>query len=122
MSDTELKQEYFDFDHWMKLAKEDPQAFESARQAKVEEFIASQQAFAQERLRRLQWRIEMERQRASNPMDAAIRIYDMMWESMGSNFEALERLAISLDDSRGEVPAMPEAKVLPFQKQAATLA
>jgi len=70
----------------------------------------------QRRLRGLQWRVDVERKRSHNAMDAAIRIYDMMWESVARNYEELQKLAAILDPSLGlPAPEQPvSAKVLPF--------
>jgi len=90
---VEIKKGEFDFDYWSKLAKQDPDAFEAAREAEINKHIASLGDEAtQERMRRLQWRVEMERKRSSSPLDAAARIYDMMWDSVGSNIKALDEL------------------------------
>lgn len=72
--------EPFDFDAWMKLAQSDPQAFEERRKRVIEEAIAQAPEHMQVRLRALQWRIDMERNRASNPLSACIRLSGMMWE------------------------------------------
>jgi len=91
---AEIKKGDFDFDYWSNLAKKDPEAFEAAREAEINKHISSLgDQDVQERMERLQWRIEMERKRAKNPLDAAGRIYDMMWESVGRNIEALDELA-----------------------------
>lgn len=69
----------FDFDEWMKLAASDPEGFENRRRQVVEEAILSAPQAMQPRLRALQWRIDMERDRASNPLSACIRLCNMMW-------------------------------------------
>lgn len=113
-----------DFEYWRNLAKTDPQGFESAREQAIADYIAGLPIGTRDRMRRLQWRIDMERQRARNPMDAAIRIYDMMWESVGKSMEALEVLAEAMpgaktSSTKGKKPKPPEvAKVLPFRQQA----
>jgi len=111
-----------DFEYWRKLAKSDPQAFERAREEVIAQYIASLPAVQQDRMRRLQWRVDIERQRARNPMDAAIRIYDMMWDSVGKSMEALESLAEAMPGAapvKGKKVAPPVVgKVLPFRQQA----
>ena len=75
-SGTEL-----DFDEAMELARTDPEAFERYRQAVIEALIARAPERNRQHLRRLQWRIDQERKRASNPTAACVRLYQMMWES-----------------------------------------
>ncbi|MDD5330434.1 MAG: DUF3135 domain-containing protein [Sulfuricella sp.] len=72
-------QELFDFDEWMALAMSDPAAFEERRRRVIEQAIAKAPEAMQPRLRALQWRIDMERDRASNPLSACIRLCNMMW-------------------------------------------
>jgi len=83
----------FDFDYWTNLAKKDPEAFEVARKVEIEKHISGLEDATQERMRRVQWRVEMERLRSSSELDAASRIYDMMWESVGQSVRALDDLA-----------------------------
>lgn len=70
----------FDFDEWMKLAQSDPEAFDTRRRAMIEALIASAPEHIRERLVRFQWRIDMERSRCANPMQACIKLSNMMWE------------------------------------------
>ena len=70
-----------DFDTWSEIAREDPEAFEEMRLAAIEQAIEGAPAESRERLRCLQWRIDQERERASNPFAACIKLYRMMWDS-----------------------------------------
>lgn len=70
-----------DFDEAMELARTDPEAFEQYRQAVIEALIARAPERNRQHLRRLQWRIDQERKRASNPTAACVKLYQMMWES-----------------------------------------
>ena len=107
---AETKKGDFDFDYWSNLAKNDPEAFEVAREAEINKHISSLgDEAAQERMRSLQWRVEMERKRSSNPLDAASRIYDMMWESVGRNIKALDELA-DLINPNSKLKSQPEKK------------
>lgn len=74
--------ELFDFDEWMNLGQSDPKAFEERRKRVIEEAIAQAPQHMQTRLRALQWRIDMERARASNPLSACIRLSGMMWKTV----------------------------------------
>jgi len=73
-----------DFEKWFeelsRLAREDPEAFEARRQELIEEVISQVPEERQERLRRFQWRIDMERKRAKTPLGACIKLNDMLME------------------------------------------
>jgi hypothetical protein len=70
-----------DFDEAANLARVDPVAFEKHRRAIIDSFIANAPEGRRHRLRCLQWRIDMERDRAPNSLAACVRIYSMMWDS-----------------------------------------
>lgn len=102
-----------DFDEWAALAKSDPEAFEERRRASIEAFIATVPEEHRQRVRGVQFRVDMERSRASNPLSATVRISKLMWESFGELREALNQAA------NGGGPAQPaeprrSATVLPF--------
>ena len=69
----------FDFDEWALLARTAPDEFEQRRRALIESLISSSGHVR--RMRGLQWRIDLERMRARNPMDACVRLSNMMWDS-----------------------------------------
>jgi len=117
-----IKAKGFDFDYWCELAKQDPEAFEQAREQEISNYIGTlNDESAQERLRRLQWRVEMERKLSKNPMDSAVRLYDMMWDSVSKNYEALQELAKEFtppaERSVSESTIRTKAKVLKFKKE-----
>lgn len=103
--------EPLDFTYWSDLARTSPETFETAREAAIEALIGASPADVQERLRRLQWRIDRTRERASNPVAACIALSRMMWDNYDHLNAALQRLA------RPE-PGQPQpasATVLAFQ-------
>ena len=84
-----------DFDAWSELANADPYAFERQRADLVDKVIEFSNKERQARLRRLQWRIDQVRERASTPLAACIRLSSMMWDSVmgeGGLHEALQTL------------------------------
>lgn len=88
-------QETFNFDEWCALAKRDPAAFEAKRRDVLEQLICTSPNHMQQRLRSLQWRVDMERARAKNPNSACVNIYRMMWNRVyGENglLDALDGL------------------------------
>ena len=107
----------FDFDYWCKLAKADPEAFESERKKEIEKYISTiSGAERRDRMTRLQWRVERERDLSKNPMDAAVKLYDMMWEAVSKNYAALQDLASEFNDDKSARPSTNrrQAKVLAF--------
>jgi hypothetical protein len=110
--------ERFDFDTWMELAKQDPEAFENERQAFLHRFISDMPEKAQQRMECLQWRVDKERELSKTPMEAAGRIYDMMWDSVSLVHDELQGLVSILDPNseHAKTPAKSEkATVLPFK-------
>ena len=69
----------FDFDVWAMLAKTAPDDFEQRRRAVVESQISSSDNVR--RLRGLQWRIDIERERAHTPLKSCLRLSIMMWDA-----------------------------------------
>jgi hypothetical protein len=100
-----------DFDEWQRLAREDPDEFERRRRATIEALIDQAPPEHQERLRALQFRIDLERSRAKTPLGATVRLHSMMWERFGKLREALQALT-------GEPVPRPQnsARILPFTK------
>jgi hypothetical protein len=80
------------FDDWCELASGDPDAFEAARSAVIEEFLTSVPNHSRERLRGLQWRIDTIRERSSNPMAACLDIYSMMWDKLAGENGMLDAI------------------------------
>lgn len=80
------KKKPFDFNEWSNLASTDPEAFEKRREMAIEKVIATMSEAKQERIRRLQWRIDQERRLCKTPMAACIKLSHMMWDNvLGKN-------------------------------------
>ncbi len=80
------KKKSFDFNDWSTLASTDPHAFEKRREMAIEKVIATMSDTRQERIRRLQWRIDQERRLCKTPMAACIKLSHMMWDNvLGKN-------------------------------------
>ena len=109
----------FDFDTWATLAREDAVAFERRRQELVAQFIAQAPEHLQERLWRLQWRIDAERRRYKHPLKSCIALHAMMWESLYGSGGLLEALHSLREPLLGE-PQKParSAHILPFRRSA----
>ena len=63
-----------DFDELAALAKEDPERFELIRQQEIERVLSAAPASIRKRLLGLQWRIDIERERADTPFAACRRL------------------------------------------------
>lgn len=113
-----MNEEQFDFDSLAQLAQSDPQAFETKRQAMIADLIESAPEGLRERLRSFQWRVDMERQRCNNPLQACIRISNMMWDTIHADrgflwaLQALSDPGALLADGADNVP---RAAVLAFK-------
>jgi len=104
-----------DFDQWLKLANTDMSAFEALRRATINQVIEQAPEDQQERLRRLQWRIDQERRLCKSPMGACIRISRMMWDQMMGEGGLVERLhELTSREFRGAMNSGRSAKVIPL--------
>lgn len=71
----------FDFDTWMRLARDDPEAFERRRREEIQAIISRAPEHTREKLTRLQWRIDAERARCKTPFQSALRLNQMLLDS-----------------------------------------
>ena len=88
------KSNEFDFDTWMELAKNDPEAFEKKRQSAIKTVIDKAPEEIQPRLTGLQWTIDCTVNSAKNPMDACMKISQMMMDSVYESGGLLEALTM----------------------------
>ncbi len=108
-----------DFDNLSDLAASDPEAFEAQRSALIEQVIQRAPRHRQQRLRGLQWRVDIVRERSQTPLAACIRMSEMMWDTLvgeGGLRDSLEYLSNPADAGLLR-PAPQNAKVLLFQSQ-----
>lgn len=107
-----------DFELWAKLAESDPSAFEEKRRQMLEEFIARAPMHLHQRLQRLQWRIDQERGKCSNPLSACVRLYSMMWDSVcGDNGLLWALQNVAEGELGGGVQSVRSAQVLAFKQR-----
>ena len=115
----------FDFDHWAALARDDPERFEALRRDCVDEIIQQSAPRHRQRMRGIQFRIDMERRRSSTPMGACVRIQSLMWDSVLGPDGFYERLLgfVGHRQSAGHTTTVapktaaassPCAKIIPF--------
>lgn len=110
--------ETWDFNDWMALSRSNPTAFEERRKRVIEEAIARAPQRMHPRLHALQWRIDMERARASNPLSACVRLHNMMWKTLcGENgmVSAIGRLTGSAPAAARGKWLTHSARILPFE-------
>lgn len=106
------RSERFDFNAWKELSENDPEAFELRRRQVIEAEIRLAPKKQQQRLRCLQWQIDVIRQRYKHPLVSSAKLFEMMWHKVyGENgfLDALTRPAIQSDD-----PPASTAKILRF--------
>lgn len=108
----------FDFDEWSSLARTDPEAFETRRQAMIHEFIDSVPAHRRRRLHGLQWRLDAERLRARTPLAACVRLQSLMvGQVQGELLPALRALiGPAADHPAPRADARPRAEVIPLHR------
>lgn len=117
MAEANVRFEHFD--DWAELARTNPNAFEARRRAVIDDFIASVPERNRHHLQCLQWRIDMERKRASTPLAACYQIYHMMWQSFAGDRGMLAVLRDADQLCRdGASPGLPSADILSFRRDA----
>jgi len=106
-----------DFDHWLELAKSDPDSFEVLRSRAIDEVIGRFAESRQSHMRCVQWRIDRLRERSRNPMAACIAISGMMWDSFNHLNSTYRHLYEQMGPRQTlrELAPLPSAKVLIFQ-------
>ncbi len=108
----------FDFDEWMNLAKTNPAKFEQRRQAMIDKLIRSREADSQRRLRGLQCRIDLERQRARSPLAACVRLNELMMDQFSSQLAPILTGDLPLPEPQaGGASESKSARILPFRSK-----
>ena len=82
----------FDFDYWVKLAKEDPDAYEDMRKKVIQDVIDNSSPRIKRRLEGLQWQIDQIRSSSTNPMSSCLRISQIMWDKVLGDDGLLEHM------------------------------
>lgn len=106
-----------DFDAWSALARSDPQAFEDCRDRIINEAIQRAPAHKQQRLRRMQWKLNQIRNTSRTPMVACLRMNRMLWEAVIGDKGLLDCLLHPNDSRRRPATTdKPSAKIIPFEQ------
>lgn len=102
----------FDFDEWVRLAKEDPDAYENMRTKMIQEIIDNTSPEVKRRMQGLQWQIDQIRSTSHNPMASCLRISQMMWDSVLGDDGLLDHM---------QQLSNPEARKLNRPRESATV-
>lgn len=100
------------FEVLVDMARNDPQGLETLRRSLTDAVIAAaSNDTTRRRLQGLQFRVDMERRRASTPLAATIRISEMMCRSLAD----LHRCMVApAEPDGGPSPGVSGAAVIPF--------
>ena len=82
----------FDFDAWVELARQDPQAFEEKRKRLIDKAILNAPEQKQQRLRCLQWKLDKIRETSRTPMMACLQINRLLMENVTGEHGLLNSL------------------------------
>jgi len=111
----EEKSSDFDFDHWSRIAQQEPEEFELMRQRLISDLIAQAPAHLKPRMTGLQWQVDQIRKQAGNPMAACLQISQKMWGNvLGESgllqvLQAPKKILSTLEKA-------PSGKVLSFER------
>lgn len=101
---------------WMDLAETDPEKFEAMRAEAIERMIEAASEKRRSHLRRLQWRVDKVRERATTPMAATIAISEMMWDSFYKLHDSYQELVGNTRQLQpGQAKPAKTAQILPFR-------
>jgi len=105
------------FDVLVDMARNDPQGLETLRRSLTEAVISTATSdITKRRLEGLQFRVDMERERAATPLAATIRISEMMCRSLAD----LHRSMVAPESLEIDQPAANEAapaNVIDFERR-----
>lgn len=109
---TSLSRPKFDFDAWVELARENPQAFEEKRKYIIEAAIQEAPEHKQQRLRCLQWKLDKIRETSRTPMMACLQINRLLWENVTGEHGLLNSLQQLQTGATGQ--PRTSAKIIPL--------
>jgi hypothetical protein len=105
------------FDVLVDMARNDPEGLEKLRRSLTEAVIsAATSDVTKRRLEGLQFRVDMERERATTPLAATIRISEMMCRSLADLHRSMVAPE-SLDTDQPAANEGPTANVIPFDRR-----
>jgi hypothetical protein len=105
-----------EFDAWVSLARENPQAFEKKRIYALNQAILEAPPRLQHRLRCLQWKLDRIRETSANPLAASIQMQQLLWDYLTGPRGLLARLQGMVSPAMVEQSASSTAKILEFHR------
>jgi len=111
---TSVSRPSFDFDAWVELARQNPQAFEEKRKYIIEKAIQGAPAHKQQRLRCLQWKLDKIRETSRTPMMACLQINRLLWENVTGEHGLLNSLQQLQTSRPGNRTRRARAKIIPL--------
>lgn len=109
-----------DFDKLKHLAETDPESLEQLRESMINDLIESAPEEYRRRLRGLQFRIDMEREKADTPISSCVAISQMMHDSFDDLRTAIYEAQRTTKDPEGIQLAKEfekkSADIVPFQR------
>jgi len=111
-----LSRPKFDFDAWVKLARQNPQAFEEKRKKIIDEAILRASPPRQQRLRCLQWKLDKIRETSRTPMIACLHINRLLWESVTSEHGLLNSLQQLHSEQHRHRSEQAKAEIIPLHR------
>ncbi len=110
------KTQDFNFDEWAHLFEKDSEAFEKKRQNEINQLIAGLSDQSRGRMKKLQWRIDKERERSSSPMESCLRVHNMMWDSVYGERGLLYGLELLIQTCETQEVHQNIAEILEFKR------
>lgn len=104
------------FDEMKRMAEQEPEKLEALRQKLVEDAISGAPERYHRRLRGIQFQIDMERERAANPVSSCIRISKMMHDGLARLYEAIthEEATSTERAEPAESDSLNAGQIIPF--------
>ena len=108
----------FSFDECMKLAIEDPEAFENYRLEVLKKIMDRARPECQQRMKGIQFRVDMEKRKSRTPMATCIKLNEMMLDFLYDELESSVNRFLSKQKSiiakMSKVDDKKSATILPF--------
>ena len=106
----------FDFERWMRIAKDDPRRFELLRQEAIDEVINNASKKNQARLRGLQFHIDAKRRISGSALGSCIQMSTMMLDQFYNEMVTSINALVNDDIDALKVSSAENCKVIPLYK------
>lgn len=109
-----------DFDRWAEIAKTDPEKFEAHRQKMLDDFFELIPQSRQQRIRGLQFQVDMECRKAKTPLAACIKISSMMWDNISKENGLMDAFRALTQGTELGKKCGEKAKLITFSREEAS--